>query len=55
MADKAYDANAIRRFIESRNAARNIPFKASRRWKGCFSPFLYRAGKTSVTLILTKQ
>jgi transposase len=43
MADKAYDANAIRRFIESRGAVPNIPFKASRRWKGFFSPFLYRA------------
>ena len=43
MADKAYDANAIRRFIESRGAVPNIPFKANRRWKGCFSPFLYRA------------
>jgi transposase len=43
MADKAYDANAIRRFIESRGAVPNIPFKANRRWKGFFSPFLYRA------------
>ena len=42
MADKAYDANAIRRFIENRKAVPNIPFKANRRWKGCFSPFLYR-------------
>ena len=42
LADKAYDADAIRRFIESRKAVPNIPFKANRRWKGCFSPFLYR-------------
>ena len=42
LADKAYDADAIRRFIESRSAVPNIPFKANRRWKGCFSPFLYR-------------
>jgi len=42
MADKAYDADAIRRFIESRSAVPNIPFKTNRRWKGCFSPFLYR-------------
>lgn len=38
MADKAYDANAIRRFTESRNVVPNIPFKTNRRWKGCFSP-----------------
>jgi transposase len=42
LADKAYDAEAIRRFIESRKAVPNIPFKVNRRWKGCFSPFLYR-------------
>lgn len=42
LADKAYDADAIRRFIERRSAVPNIPFKANRRWKGCFSPFLYR-------------
>ena len=42
MADKAYDPDAIRRFIESRSAVPNIPFKANRRWKGCFSPDLYR-------------
>jgi transposase len=41
-ADKDYDADAIRRFIESRRAVPNIPFKTNRRWKGCFSPFLYR-------------
>jgi transposase len=42
MADKAYDADAIRRLIESRHAVPNIPFKSNRRRKGCFSPFLYR-------------
>jgi transposase len=42
LADTAYDADAIRRFIESRKAVPNIPFKTNRRWKGCFSPFLYR-------------
>ena len=42
LADKAYDADAIRRLIESRGAVPNIPFKKNRRWKGCFSPFLYR-------------
>jgi transposase len=41
-ADKGYDANAIRRQIEERGATPNIPPKANRKWKNCFSPFLYR-------------
>jgi transposase len=40
--DKGYDANAIRRQVEDRGAAPNIPPKANRKWKNCFSPFLYR-------------
>jgi transposase len=40
--DKGYDSNAIRRQIEERNAMPNIPPKANRKWKNCFSPFLYR-------------
>ena len=42
-ADKGYDSDAIRGQIEARGAAPNIPPKANRRWKGCFSPVLYRA------------
>ncbi|WP_395666308.1 IS5 family transposase [Methylocella sp.] len=41
-ADKGYDANAIRRQVEDRGAMPNIPPKASRKWKNCFSPVLYR-------------
>ena len=41
-ADKGNDANAIRRQVEERGAMPNIPPKANRRWKNCFSPFLYR-------------
>ena len=41
-ADKGYDANAIRRQVEERGAMPNIPPKANRKWKNCFSPFLYR-------------
>ena len=41
-ADKGYDTNAIRRKVEGRGAMPNIPPKANRRWKNCFSPFLYR-------------
>ena len=41
-ADKGYDSNAVRRKIESKGAAPNIPPKANRRWKCCFSPHLYR-------------
>jgi transposase len=40
--DKGYDANAIRRQMEECGAMPNIPPKANRRWKSCFSPFLYR-------------
>lgn len=40
--DKGYDSNAVRRKIESKGTAPNIPPKANRRWKNCFSPALYR-------------
>jgi hypothetical protein len=43
VADKAYDADWLRRQIEAAGAAPNIPPKANRRWKPCFSPVLYRA------------
>jgi len=42
LGDKGYDSNAVRRKIESMGAAPNIPPKANRRWKNCFSPVLYR-------------
>ncbi len=41
-ADKGYDANAIRLQVQARGAMPNIPPKANRKWKNCFSPFLYR-------------
>lgn len=40
--DKGYDSDAVRRKIEGKGAAPNIPPKANRRWKSCFSPYLYR-------------
>ncbi len=40
--DKGYDSNAVRRQIEERGVTPNIPPKANRKWKNCFSPFLYR-------------
>ena len=43
LADKAYDADWLRRQIETAGAAPNIPPMAHRRWKPCFSPVLYRA------------
>ena len=42
LADKAYDADWLRDEIAPADAAPNIPFKSNRRWKGCFSPALYR-------------
>ena len=41
--DKGYDTNAVRRKIEAKGAAPNIPPKVTRRWKNCFSPYLYRS------------
>ena len=40
--DKGYDSDAVRRKIESKGIAPNIPPKINRRWKNCFSPVLYR-------------
>ena len=40
--DKGYDRDAVRRKIESKGVASNIPPKANRRRKNCFSPYLYR-------------
>ena len=42
LADKAYDADWLRRQIEATGAAPNIPPMAHRRWKPCFT-VLYRA------------
>ena len=39
LADKAYDADWLRRQIEAATAA---PPTVHRRWKPCFSPVLYR-------------
>lgn len=41
-ADRGYDSDAIRRQIEAAGSTPNIPPKTNRRWKPCFSPFLYR-------------
>ena len=42
-ADRAYDSNRIRDLIESQRAVPNIPPKANRRWKNCFSRTLYKS------------
>jgi transposase len=42
IADRAFDADRFRRAIEARGAVPNIPPKANRRRKSCFSPTLYR-------------
>jgi transposase len=41
-ADKGYDSDAIRRQIEVAGSVPNIPPKSNRKWKNCFSPWLYR-------------
>ena len=40
--DKGYDSDALRGQIRERGALANIPPKANRKEKPCFSPFLYR-------------
>ena len=45
-ADKGYDADAIRRQVRSTERRPNIPPKANRNCKNCFSPFLYRNRNT---------
>ena len=35
--DKGYDTDAVRRKIEAKGAAPNIPPKSNRVWKSCFS------------------
>jgi transposase len=42
-ADKGYDTDLIRRRIQANGTLPNIPPKANRVWKNCFSPVLYRA------------
>ena len=41
-ADKGYDSDRVRRLIEDGGGVPNIPPKSNRRWKNCFSPYLYR-------------
>ena len=41
--DKGYDTNPVRQRIEANGTLPNIPPKANRVWKSCFSPMLYRA------------
>src|SRR5262249_49628862 len=43
LADKGYDANALRNAVIERKAWANIPPKANRKAPICFSPFLYKA------------
>ena len=43
LADKAYDADAIRALIEAQGAAPNIPARSTRKERFCFSRRLYKA------------
>lgn len=43
LADKGYDANALRDAVTERKAWANIPPRTNRKDPICFSPFLYRA------------
>lgn len=43
LADRGYDANALRNAVTEQKAWANIPPKANRKDQMCFSPFLYKA------------
>ena len=43
MADRAYDADAIRAMTEAQGAAPNIPVRCTRKERFCFSRRLYKA------------
>ena len=42
LANKAYDTHRIRELLQDQGATPNIPPKSNRRWKLCFSKWLYR-------------
>ena len=42
LADKAYDAQWLRRQIEAQGAAPNIPNRTGKKWNCCFSKSLYK-------------
>jgi transposase len=43
LADKGYDANALREMVAQKKAWANIPPKSNRKDPVCFSKYLYRA------------
>ena len=43
LADRAYDANWIRAFVNAQGAWANVPPRSNRAEPICFSPHLYRA------------
>lgn len=42
LGDKAYDAVSLRRQIEDQGAVPNIPNRAGKKWRACFSAVLYK-------------
>ncbi len=54
LADKAYDANAIREMIDGQGAWANIPPKSNRKDPICFSPHLYKARATVSSVFFNK-
>jgi transposase len=40
--DKGYNSESIRRTVEARGSLPNIPPRKTRKWKNCFSPYLYK-------------
>ena len=42
LVDKAYDIDRRRALIEAQGAAPNIPAKANRKWRSCYSKRLYK-------------
>ena len=53
--DKGYDTDLIRRRVEANGTLPNIPPKANRIWKNCFSPVLYRARNAIERMLIGKS
>ncbi len=54
-ADKGYDANALCQKIQEHGAPGNIPSKANRKLKNCFSSFLYRSRNANPNVLFRRN
>ncbi len=54
LADRGYDVDWIRELAMKKGAWANIPPKTNRSDPNCFSPYLYRARKTSSSRVFNR-